>query len=491
MKFQISKFIIKGPGDDTTGTYKKKLDSLLQAANNLEGELSRRSLSFRRRQEINNISVVKIDSLLPANTAFIEFLKWDYRQIKSDSVIPKYLALIINKGRNTEIVQLGDASDIDPLVYHYLEHMRGVASSGRQPNNSDLAAYKPIGQEIYEKIWKPLENNLEKEQTVFVGLDGSLNLVSLAGLIDEKGTYLAEKYTLHHLSSARDLIRLQDIPNPSAGLFALGDPDYDATPLSRKFPDELAKDSNGINNVSAFATRNVRSGCGDLRDLQVQPLPGTRREINRIMAEWRAASDEPTSVFLGSQASEDNFKAQAPGKRVVHLATHGYFLEGRCQPSAPSVRLDEEEAWIGENPLLQSGLLLAGANLHGAGADSLDIDDGVLSAYEVSAMNLEGTQLIVLSACETGLGEVKSGEGVYGLRRAFQMAGARTVISALWQVDDQTTADIMSRLYIKSDKSIPERIRELQLQQIKKLRAGGFSDHPYSWAAFIAQGDWR
>jgi CHAT domain-containing protein len=129
--------------------------------------------------------------------------------------------------------------------------------------------------------------------------------------------------------------------------------------------------------------------------------------------------------------------------------------------------------------------------VHGAGADSAGLEDGVLSAYEVSAMNLEGTDLVVLSACETGLGEVRQGEGVYGLRRAFQMAGARTVVSALWPVSDKTTADMMGQLYALTEKSLPERIREAQLAQIEKLRSEGFADHPYNWAAFIALGDWK
>jgi CHAT domain-containing protein len=140
---------------------------------------------------------------------------------------------------------------------------------------------------------------------------------------------------------------------------------------------------------------------------------------------------------------------------------------------------------------LLSGLFLAGANLHGEGADDLGAEDGILTAEEVTAMNLDGTQLVVLSACETGLGEVKSGEGVYGLRRPFQMAGARTVISALWPVSDEVTAEMMSRLYERKDESLPEIIRQLQLETITALRSQNRVDHPFSWAAFIAVGDWR
>jgi CHAT domain-containing protein len=111
--------------------------------------------------------------------------------------------------------------------------------------------------------------------------------------------------------------------------------------------------------------------------------------------------------------------------------------------------------------------------------------------YEVSAMDLKGTELVVLSACETGLGEVAEGEGVYGLRRAFQMAGARTVVSALWPVSDQATAEMMSSLYARDDESLPDAMRRVQLEKISELRSEGSVDHPFTWGAFIALGDWR
>ncbi|MGH7888961.1 MAG: CHAT domain-containing protein, partial [Thermodesulfobacteriota bacterium] len=133
----------------------------------------------------------------------------------------------------------------------------------------------------------------------------------------------------------------------------------------------------------------------------------------------------------------------------------------------------------------------AGANLHGRGADSVGAEDGILTAEEISSLDLYGTQMAVLSACETGLGEVMQGEGVYGLRRAFQMAGAKTVISALWKVPDLITAETVGKLYNQDGKNISEKLRDLQLAQINKLRKKGDPDHPYSWGAFIALGDWK
>ncbi|MEW5925111.1 MAG: CHAT domain-containing protein, partial [Candidatus Zixiibacteriota bacterium] len=194
---------------------------------------------------------------------------------------------------------------------------------------------------------------------------------------------------------------------------------------------------------------------------------------------------------LGKDATEDCFKKEAPGSRIIHFATHGYFLEGICADDGREDDLSSDGEWAGENPLLQSGLFLAGANLHGKGADSAGVDDGILTAYEVSALDLSGTETVVLSACETGLGRIQEGEGVYGLRRAFQMAGVRTVISALWPVLDPMTSELFSSLYERSSLNISQALQQVQLNKLGELRAENKIDHPAQWAAFIVLGDWR
>jgi CHAT domain-containing protein len=150
-----------------------------------------------------------------------------------------------------------------------------------------------------------------------------------------------------------------------------------------------------------------------------------------------------------------------------------------------------DATYTGENPLLLSGLFLAGANLHGEGTEDMQAEDGIVSAMEVSAMDLSGTDLVVLSACETGLGEVRQGEGVYGLRRAFQAAGSRTVVSALWRVPDTETKTLMKTFYAQKGTTYPELMQNVALQHIHDLRLIGRPTHPYSWGGFIATGDWR
>jgi CHAT domain-containing protein len=276
----------------------------------------------------------------------------------------------------------------------------------------------------------------------------------------------------------------------------LGDPDYDASADERKAAMQARTASENIKSVANYPgvpdiQRTVTLDFSRISESHVVRLPATRNEVEQISVFWRQNRSDSVLCFLGKEASEDNLKMNAPGNRVIHIATHGFFNPAVCQPEEWSSEPGEYSGHFEENPLLQSGLLLAGSNLHGEMADSLGVDDGILTAEEVSMLNLMGVEWVVLSACGSGLGEVETGEGVYGLRRAFQMAGARTVIGSLWSVSDRSSAEFMISLYKASDQPLYERIHQYQKAQIEKLRTHGYSDHPYQWAAFIATGDWR
>lgn|SRR5574341_1374118 len=487
-KLQLSELFVQGSSPGNSDEYKARLDSLSELADQLESDLGRHSASFRKNLDHQNVSTEKIASLLPDKAILVEYFQYDYLKLNPASVIPYYLVVVMDQNGKPEILDLGETSVIDRLVSEYREHLTRVADKKSLLTESSTEEYKQLAKRVYRMIWEPLEKYIKDKNLVFIAPDGGLNLLSFAGLVDNRGVYLIEKYPLHYLSSGRDLIRLQDKETSSKGLLALGDPDYDAKPSVRTELYTQEKENLSLS-AGMLATRNIRSGCEELKDIKVDRLLGTRREVEKIEKYWNLYNRYKALVLFGSQASEEMFKLKATGHRVIHLATHGYFLQGRCEPKGE--KSFAEESFVGENPLLLSGLFLAGANLHGEGSDSVNAEDGILTADEVSALNLEGTQMVVLSACETGLGEVKQGEGVYGLRRAFQMAGARTVISALWKVPDLITAETMGELYKQKGKNIPERLRDMQLTQIRKLRNNGDPDHPYSWGAFIALGDWR
>jgi len=492
IRAELANRYVKGTGRLDSTNYRRQLDSLSLLADQLELELAKQCADFRPPEAGGYVETSDLVSALPPKTCLVEFLRTtitapDYRQSYE-----AYLALVADNERLRDILVLGPADKIDSIAALYRKHMAKVAAQDHLPTRADLEEYDSISRELYRVVWQPFEFHLSGHEMIIIAPDGALNLVSFAGLIDPHGRYLTETTTIHYLVTGRDLIRLKQMTPLSNGLLALGDPDYDATPAERIVASAHAyHQTQRRQGQPVSVSRGIRLGCGSISDITVPPLEGSRWEIDEIVKNWPVKSAGPVVTLLDSDASEDNLKREATGKRVVHLATHGFHIKSECHKDEMDAELIVDTERIVENPLLYSGLFLAGGNLHGQGCDSADIEDGILTAEEVSALNLRGTQLVVLSACESGLGDVQLGEGVYGLRRAFQLAGARTVVSALWPVSDKTTAEMMSQLYAESEKPLPKRIRDMQLAQIKKLRSGGFSDHPYNWAAFIALGDWR
>jgi CHAT domain-containing protein/tetratricopeptide (TPR) repeat protein len=487
-KYRLSRLYVEGPGEDIV-SYRTRLDSLGREANRLEAKLSSRSASFRRERENQKVSAEKLASSLPEGSILIEYFRYNCRDFILNKAEPHYLATIISRDEIPAIVELGQADEIEPLIEDYRRHMFRAANLGTIPDPVYKEENRMINQELFSRIWLPLEKYIAGHNLVFIAPDGELNTVSFAGLMDQDGHFLIEEFALQYLSSGRDIFRYRDGEKHNTGLFAIGDPDYDAPGYARA--GNISIDGYIMADRKYSVPRNIRSGCGRLNEIFLGPLPGTRDEVKAVSSAWEESFREPINAFFGPDASEENFKRKAPGCRAIHLATHGYFLDGSCRIDMPQEAYAQEGGWVGENPLLRSGLFLAGSNLHGAGCDSIGVEDGILTAYEVSAMNLEGTDLVVLSACETGLGDIQVGEGVYGLRRAFQMAGAHTVISALWPLSDQYVSELLSDLYRRKDISLAEGMRRMQMARIAELRQNGQSDHPVSWAAFIAVGDWR
>ncbi|HEX2453716.1 MAG TPA: CHAT domain-containing protein, partial [Vicinamibacterales bacterium] len=224
----------------------------------------------------------------------------------------------------------------------------------------------------------------------------------------------------------------------------------------------------------------------------------TLEEVRDVRSLW---TGPPVTVLDGVNASERAFKQSAPGRRVLHLATHGFFLGEQCGPASGAPRAAATSGassptrvspGTADNPLLLSGLALAGAN-HRADAGPTD-EDGILTAEEVTSLNLDGVEWAVLSACDTGLGQVKVGEGVFGLRRAFQVAGVHTVIMSLWSVEDESTREWMTALYdgrLKKKLTTAEAVHRATLTVLRDRRAAGQSTHPFYWGGFVAAGDWR
>jgi CHAT domain-containing protein len=227
-----------------------------------------------------------------------------------------------------------------------------------------------------------------------------------------------------------------------------------------------------------------RSGNLDRNGHVFERLPNTAEEA-RVLKTLLKLGDQ--NVLTQARATEAKVK-QLHGPAILHFATHGFFLNDKemADFALEGVRLrsDRPLAPLSENPLLRSGLALAGANQRHSGKN----DDGILTALEAAQLDLRGTELVVLSACDTGTGEIQSGEGVYGLRRAFVLAGAQTQIASLWKVSDDATKDLVVNYY---ERLLKGEGRSASLREVQKVMSDSSSLwHPYYWAAFVPIGNW-
>ncbi|NEQ10462.1 MAG: CHAT domain-containing protein, partial [Moorea sp. SIO4E2] len=298
---------------------------------------------------------------------------------------------------------------------------------------------------------------LGDSRRILLSPDGYLNLIPFEALVDEDDRYLVESYGFTYLTSGRDLLRLSN-PNPKLTQpVLLGAPDFDNSAQTTALGEE--------NQI--VATRSLRQF--NPSELSLSPLPGALEEVNAIA---KMLGVEP---LLGAEANEAALK-QVTRPIILHIATHGFFQE----------RPDSEEFTSGDNALLSSGLALAGINNN---KPDNDLEDGIFTALEATGLNLSGTKLVVLSACDTGLGNISAGEGIYGLRRALVIAGSESQVISLWAVNDQVTKDLMVSYYqgLQDNQGRSEALRRIQLQMLGSPEY----QHPIYWASFIPSGNWR
>ena len=457
----------------------------------LETSIGRRSESFR--SEFQSVDVDTVRRALPVGTALLEFVLFRAFDVKAQKVVgEQYAAYVLRPESSTPgLVSLGDASGIDSQIQSWRLALA-------DPKRADV---KDLGRALDEKVLHPVRRLLGSARHIFVSTDGALNLIPLAALVDEHNRYLVENYSLTYVSSGRDLLRLQSQHGDQAGsVVIVADPLFD-----------LAS-AKGIGSTYVSQSQSEKSDLKsrrsiDFTTMDYTPLLGTAAEANALRRLWPAAT-----VWSKEWATEATMK-QLRSPRILHVATHGFFLPnrrltGRASEPAKSFRstlpLSNQE-----NALLRSGLILAGVKQQQSGVG----EDGVLTALEMAGLNLWGTKLVVLSACETGLGDVKRGEGLYGLRRALVLAGSESQLISLWKVSDAGTRDLMTAYYtrIQEHQGRTEALRQVQIAMLQgKLtsstaRQSGQREtadvgekslakdyrHPYYWAAFIQSGDWR
>ena len=451
---KLSSIVLGGPEGETADQYQKKIKDLEAKREQLETEINNRNITYFRRSPRVMLSDVRM--AIPDDAALIEFaINSPYDPKTYDQGEPHYAVYVLRKTGEIGWKDLGDVKSIDAAV-------SAMAGALRDPRRNDV---EKLARALDEKIMRPVRGLVGTATHLLVSPDGELNIVPFNALVDENGKYLVERYSFTYLSSGRDLLRMQDQKKGSAGPpIVVGNPAY-GSPSGDEAVERGGRKA------------RTRSITREITDTYFAPLSGTEQEARSISAMF------PDSKYLTGAAATETSLKQARSPRILHIATHGFFLEDKVNPFAGKGRGSILPANV-ENPLLRSGLALAGANLRGKGDD-----DGLLTALEASGLDLWGTQMVVLSACDTGLGEISNGEGVYGLRRAFGIAGAESIVMSLWPVSDQVTRDLMISYYkdLKQGAGRGEALRRVQLEMLKKPGR----NHPFYWASFIQAGDWR
>jgi CHAT domain-containing protein/tetratricopeptide (TPR) repeat protein len=438
---QLAKLLLKGPGSTPVAAYQAEVKSREAQVEKLEVDISRRSAEFRALSQPTTLDAVR--AALPPSTVLVEFVRYFATDVKVQKTLPsRYVAYVISKTGEPAWVELGEASTIDDLVKAFRDQLR-------TPEGADV---KTIARLLDQAVMAPIRPLLGAVEHVFVSPDSELNLIPFGALVDEKDHYLVERYEFTYLTSGRDLLRLQVRAEAAGQPVIVAAPDFGVKP----------------------AGASTREPTGTLAGVSFPALPGTALEAEALRAMLPDAK-----VLTGAAATEAAVKS-VHRPRILHVATHGFFLPDPGSRSPDSRSQNPGSGF--ENPLIRSGLAFAGANTRTSD------DDGVLTALEAAGLDLWGTQLVVLSACDTGVGEVRTGDGVYGLRRAIVLAGAESQVMSLWPASDAATRDLMEGYYkrVLDGDGRSAALRSVQLKMLESKKRG----HPFYWATFIPEGAW-
>jgi CHAT domain-containing protein len=449
---ELARLALNAPATAHPETRQTAITALDTQRERLEAELAEHSAEFR--SQMRPVTLDAVQALIPDDAALVEFTIFRPFNPKAERnaeayAPPHYAAYILRRDTAPRGIDLGAATAIDDAITALRETLR-------DPTRADL---KARARAVDARVMQPLRASFGSATQLLISPDGALSLMPFEALVDEQERYLIERYAISYFTSGRDLLRMQHSPPSHPGtpvIFAnpvFGEPAAPKTPQPIPTPATAARKTSG---------RSVTTG-DNLAAMYFAPLAATADEARAIKTLFPDAA-----LFTGARATKAALQGvAAPG--ILHIASHGFFLR--------------DGSIDAQHPLLRSGLALAGANLR---RDSRE--DGVLTALEASGLNLWGTKLVTLSACDTGIGEVRNGEGVYGLRRAFILAGAETVVMSLWAVSDAVTRETMVAYYtgLRAGLGRRDALRQAKLAMLQRRAR----QHPFFWAGFIQSGEW-
>jgi CHAT domain-containing protein/ankyrin repeat protein len=451
----------------------KDLKSIVIRAEEIEKELARKSTTFQTQQQTLHIKTTDVQKGLNKDEVSIEFVRFRlYNKKWTDSTM--YAVYVLKPNDSIPaFVPLFEEKQLQKLFDSAGTTATAMVSKfyrGLDLGNAGTSA--SLGKDLYKLVWAPLEPYLKDIKKISYSPAGKLYSIAFHALPVDSTTILMDKYELNQYTSTRQVAlrknQEQNIKIQSVTLF--GDAAFTLDSAA------IAKTKTGNQNISNIYTPQNRGSRGGVW----ADLPGTAEEVKKVKQLFDQNSIT-TKSFTQTTATEENLKAVSGNSpQVLHIATHGFFLPEPDRKRTENIS-NENTYTLADDPLIRSGLILTGGNHAWSGKTPIEgVEDGIATAYEISQLNLSNTELVVLSACETALGDIKGSEGVFGLQRAFKMAGVKKMIVSLWQVPDKETAELMTTFYnywLKG-KTINEAFAQAQLDMRKRYS-------PYYWAAFV------
>jgi CHAT domain-containing protein/tetratricopeptide (TPR) repeat protein len=435
---------------------KAKADSLAAPRDTLEHAERAIAGSIRGLGDASPPDIAALRANLPAHSALVGFAlsrddTWtiDRTGVQHDPQ-QRYYAFRLDAASAPALIDLGDARELTAAVHDWTQSLRDPARA--------VADVEALGKEVAQRVWQPLALPAELHH-VFIVPEGDLHRIAWLAIPLADGLLVEHGPVPQLLDSERDLIAMAPTSALPQHALLVG-----AVPMD---------------------TSALIAGCGNSQ----HALPGAQRELDALNKLWQEAGSGKATYLTGKDATIPAVRAAMPQSTLIHFATHAFSDDSDCTRNLLASRSIHVVNPAARANAPVSGLLLA-PNAHAGAADR----SGLLVAPEVAALRLDGVETVTLAACDTGTGPVRADEGVFGLARAFRLAGARSVVMSLWNVNDAATADLMQRMYRArwiEHASAADALASAARATLAARHAAGESTHPYYWAAFVATGDWR